>query len=100
MGEETNLPLVLYEHGTGKWTAVEYIPSIVFDDSAIDGGFSGWNGVFTAEFKVRVPRSRKRFIKFLMANRVSRNEADRLARQVAAEGFSYSYAFAHLTLGF
>ena len=57
------------------------------------------NGVFTATMRIRFPRSRKRFVKFLMSNGVSRNQAQRLAEGYHRHGYSWYRAFLDATLG-
>lgn len=97
MGEENNCTVCIKTNDT--WQPIKYISNVEFADCAYDGKFSNLNGIWSFEMKLRVPRTKKRFKKFLMSNHVSRNEAERLTKQIAENGFSYAYAFAHITLG-
>jgi len=97
MGEKNELPIVVYSLVDGKWTTIsQNMTAITLADDECDTERQMWSGVFTAELKFRVPRSRKRFKKFLMANGYSRDKAEGICQAVVERGWSYSYAFAQI----
>lgn len=56
------------------------------------------NGIFTASGRIKAPKSRKRFVKFLMANGVSRNTAQEYCKIFQRWGYSWNSAFCETLL--
>lgn len=55
-------------------------------------------GMYSVTFKLHVARSRKRFIKLLMANGVDRNTANLVADSYNKQGYSWRSAFFNFLL--
>ena len=51
------------------------------------------NTEFKMTFRIHTPRSRKRFVKLLMASGISRNQANTMAASYHRHGYSWSNAY-------
>ena len=51
------------------------------------------NTEFKMTFRIHTPRSRKRFVKLLMASGISRNQANAMAASYHRHGYSWSKAY-------
>ena len=72
------------------------IPQVTIPD---DTGLSVLNPKsFTMSFRVRHPRTRKRFAKFLMGHGYSRDAANALAASYHRHGYTWEQAFLDLAL--
>lgn len=100
MGESKNKS-ELYILCDGEYVKFDSIPTVYLDGVCQREDTPVWhpNGVFTAKLKIRFPRSRKRFVKFLMSNGISRNLAQKLAEEYHRRGYSWYQAFLDFALG-
>lgn len=57
------------------------------------------NEIITGTLKIRHAKTRRRFIKFLMANGIPRNTAKHIADLYHSHGFSWHQAQVHMVLG-
>jgi len=85
----------------GEWVDIADKISTVTETPTLDGQSdklpSFWE-VFKPQsitVTLKTPKTRKRFIKFLMANKISRNDAVKIADNYRAKGVPYSRAFIH-----
>lgn len=84
--------------GSDEFIEAEEIKLVqLFADSLEEKEIAKW--IYSGTFKLRLPRSRKRFVKLLMANGYSRNKANKFADHYNRYGYSWGNAFINLTLG-
>lgn len=101
MGAETNDDSVkLYVNG--EQTEFNGIPNI--EPGGMPEGESLWLDCFnppeiTFKTKLLLPKNRKRFVKLLMANKHSRNEANEMAKLIQKERISYIQAYWFVACG-
>lgn len=101
MGTESKERPQLYANVCGEWKPVPPIDATPSLDAA-----SSWVDVVEVlaappRIRGKLPkyfrcRSRKRLKKLMMANKLSRDEAERIARQVCSAGLSYREAWRQL----
>jgi len=98
MGED-NKGTRLYACIDGEWHELKLLDASAMAETVTNPpNFVSLMHEITIRGKLRVPkyfrcRNRKRLKKLLMANKISRDEAERMAREVGSSGQSYSDAW-------
>lgn len=99
MGSKKSNAVFGYIDKHGNFVQLKEILNITFPDMDVSWERMPTEGKWSCYFALHYPRSRKRFMKYLMGRKgYSRNEANALAESYHRHGYTWEQAFLDLAI--